>query len=146
MFIGNIQSHALYIHIVWSDLPVIVSSLFSPLLDDFHSQTCGDEERCEVMRLPCTAQSGPCPPSYEAHCVPICPEILCTLFCEHGFKKDANGCDICDCVVIEDPCKVYVTFLLPADWYTVQGSQWVSKYAGIKLFQCKYIMTLRGHR
>lgn len=32
-------------------------------------------------------------------CVPKagCQPVLCTLFCEYGFKKDANGCEICDC-------------------------------------------------
>ncbi len=26
-----------------------------------------------------------------------CPDVLCDLFCENGFKKDGNGCDICEC-------------------------------------------------
>lgn len=26
-----------------------------------------------------------------------CSEVMCMMFCEFGFKKDSNGCEICDC-------------------------------------------------
>jgi|GEM_PF-2210609 len=26
-----------------------------------------------------------------------CGDVMCALYCEHGFKTDANGCDICAC-------------------------------------------------
>ena len=26
-----------------------------------------------------------------------CPGIMCAMYCKHGFKVDANGCDICKC-------------------------------------------------
>ncbi len=28
---------------------------------------------------------------------PACPDVMCTLFCENGFKKDEKGCEICAC-------------------------------------------------
>ncbi|ELU00464.1 hypothetical protein CAPTEDRAFT_70307, partial [Capitella teleta] len=30
-------------------------------------------------------------------CAEPCPEVMCMLHCEHGFEKDANGCDVCRC-------------------------------------------------
>jgi hypothetical protein len=33
------------------------------------------------------------PPSSGTECQPVTCEILCT----NGFKKDANGCEICEC-------------------------------------------------
>ncbi|ELT93045.1 hypothetical protein CAPTEDRAFT_59738, partial [Capitella teleta] len=39
-----------------------------------------------------------------------CPDLVCTVFCENGFKKDENGCDICQCAKPECPevmCDVY---------------------------------------
>ncbi len=35
------------------------------------------------------ASQGPCGQG--------CPPVLCDLFCEFGFKVDANGCEICEC-------------------------------------------------
>jgi hypothetical protein len=26
-----------------------------------------------------------------------CSDVTCTMYCEHGFKVDENGCDICEC-------------------------------------------------
>jgi len=30
-------------------------------------------------------------------CCNSCPDVLCAQFCPNGFKKDASGCDICEC-------------------------------------------------
>jgi eight-cysteine-cluster-containing protein len=40
---------------------------------------------------------------------PECPPVFCTLFCEHGFVKGDDGCDVCECAEPEpEPgaCKV----------------------------------------
>ena len=26
-----------------------------------------------------------------------CSDVMCAMYCPHGFKKDENGCDICEC-------------------------------------------------
>jgi hypothetical protein len=36
---------------------------------------------------------GQCVPDFKKECAPV----VCTLFCENGFEKDANGCEICSC-------------------------------------------------
>ncbi len=33
----------------------------------------------------------------------VCEPVLCTLFCPNGFKKDNDGCDICDCMELPGP-------------------------------------------
>ena len=32
----------------------------------------------------------------------LCHEITCSMFCQGGFKKDSNGCDICECVNLDN--------------------------------------------
>lgn len=27
----------------------------------------------------------------------VCPEVMCAMYCEHGFQKNEDGCDICKC-------------------------------------------------
>ena len=34
---------------------------------------------------------------------PLCHEIRCSMFCDSGFQKDANGCDICKCSDVNSP-------------------------------------------
>ncbi|MBN2694923.1 hypothetical protein JXR93_09695 [bacterium] len=46
---------------------------------------------CEGAHWEC--QEGEC----VQECGSVCPEIDCLLFCENGFKKDDNGCEICEC-------------------------------------------------
>jgi hypothetical protein len=31
-------------------------------------------------------------------CRPMCPEVLCTVACEHGYATDENGCRTCECL------------------------------------------------
>jgi len=26
-----------------------------------------------------------------------CGDAMCSMYCDHGFKVDENGCDICEC-------------------------------------------------
>ena len=33
----------------------------------------------------------------------VCPEVMCAMYCEYGFTKDMNGCDLCICY---NPCDV----------------------------------------
>ena len=40
-----------------------------------------------------------------------CGDVLCALFCEHGFKTDENGCEVCECN--EQPCGGFLG--LPCD-------------------------------
>ena len=28
---------------------------------------------------------------------PVCDDFMCAMFCEHGFQRDENGCEICQC-------------------------------------------------
>jgi hypothetical protein len=44
-----------------------------------------------VSRTGPNCEFAPCPGDKA------CDLVVCTLACENGFKKDANGCDICAC-------------------------------------------------
>jgi len=33
-----------------------------------------------------------------------CPEVTCMVFCENGYKKDANDCEICSCLPSPSAC------------------------------------------
>lgn len=33
---------------------------------------------------------------------------MCFMFCEFGFKRDADGCEVCHCM--DDPCQVTYRF------------------------------------
>eukprot|EP00497_Spongosphaera_streptacantha_P000193 TRINITY_DN1122_c0_g1_i1.p1 TRINITY_DN1122_c0_g1~~TRINITY_DN1122_c0_g1_i1.p1 ORF type:complete len:92 (-),score=26.79 TRINITY_DN1122_c0_g1_i1:27-302(-) len=35
----------------------------------------------------------------------MCPKAMCLMFCEHGFKQDENGCDMCQCEEVPEPRK-----------------------------------------
>ena len=37
-----------------------------------------------------------CPSSCDNYHTP-CPEVMCAMYCENGFKQDNNGCNICSC-------------------------------------------------
>jgi len=34
---------------------------------------------------------------------PICPDVMCMMYCSNDFQKDANGCDMCICNEIHNP-------------------------------------------
>jgi hypothetical protein len=34
---------------------------------------------------------------------PICPDVMCMMYCANDFQKDANGCDMCICNEIHNP-------------------------------------------
>jgi hypothetical protein len=35
--------------------------------------------------------------AYDGECMQNCQPVDCDLFCEFGFKVDANGCNLCEC-------------------------------------------------
>lgn len=39
--------------------------------------------------------AGTCGVGFQ--CDPKCSDAMCEMYCEFGFKKDANGCEICSC-------------------------------------------------
>ena len=57
--------------------------------------TCAEGEVC------CNESCGICTPPGQACtqqlCGPACPPLTCLLYCEYGLKRDANGCEICEC-------------------------------------------------
>lgn len=84
------------------------------LCADFKEPGCiGDPEGCpegmeckmladDCVPSACTCDPGTgmvaCTPDCSGGtCVPACMPVICDLFCEFGFKKDAFGCDICEC-------------------------------------------------
>ena len=47
---------------------------------------------------PCTQHVNKLPFQVcECETKPACDDIMCTMFCEHGFQHDENGCEICQC-------------------------------------------------
>jgi len=50
------------------------------------------------------------PDGHEVGTNPACAgRPMCLMYCELGFKRDDDGCPICDC--LEDPCQVIITRL-----------------------------------
>ena len=51
------------------------------------------------------------PPSLPPTPIPIefhseCPDVMCMMYCNRGFKLDSNGCNICECedeIIVEQP-------------------------------------------
>ena len=68
---------------------------------------CPEGQKCKVLDDECVSSDCTCdagtgeivcsPDCGGGSCVPGCADILCDLFCEDGFKQDANGCEICEC-------------------------------------------------
>ncbi len=52
----------------------------------------------------------------------VCPAIMCTMYCEHGFQKDPDtGCDICACSEEPGPCPAVIcAAFCPNGWKTVR--------------------------
>jgi hypothetical protein len=67
----------------------------SCLCERIYAPVCGVDgmtysNQCEADCVNvAVASQGPCNQG--------CPPVLCDLFCEFGFKVDANGCEICEC-------------------------------------------------
>ena len=44
----------------------------------------------------------------ECNAEPACPDVMCDMLCSHGFKKDDNGCDVCECHECNNQmCRMY---------------------------------------
>lgn len=69
---------------------------------------CAEGEECKVVEGMCVPTMCSCDPATGeqscdqdcggASCVPTCGDIVCDIACEFGFKTDANGCQLCECV------------------------------------------------
>merc|ERR1719483_1445574 len=87
-------------------------------------ELCAEEEEicCEAMTVDCLAcKAGVDPETYctmaafswsdacqddntnEEPVEPLCPEVMCFMFCEDGFVKDEDGCETCECNERIDP-------------------------------------------
>jgi eight-cysteine-cluster-containing protein len=54
----------------------------------------------ETYSNSCFAASAGTSVLHEGECAepePECAEVMCALFCEHGFETDEKGCEICKC-------------------------------------------------
>ncbi len=68
---------------------------------------CPEGQECKVLDDECVSSDCTCDPGSGeivcspdcggGSCVPACSPVVCNLFCEFGFKLDANGCEICEC-------------------------------------------------
>jgi len=52
-----------------------------------------------VSRSPVSAPSAPTPQGTSR-----CQEVLCMVFCDNGYVKDAHGCEICSCLPAPTSC------------------------------------------
>ena len=52
-----------------------------------------------VLMPPEIRPTDPLPPAPA----PICPDVMCEMYCSNDFQKDANGCDMCICNEIHNP-------------------------------------------
>lgn len=91
------------------------SSTGAGLCDDFVppgciDKGCPDDQVCNT-EIECVPSACGCDPATGdvictadcggGTCVPACEPLVCDLECKHGFKKDENGCEICECA--EEP-------------------------------------------
>ena len=92
------------------------------LCADFEPSGCMEKgcpagQVCKVLEDECVSSSCSCnPENGQIDCTPDCnggscvaavdcPDVLCDLFCEGGFKKDREGCEICECEEQAKPCE-----------------------------------------
>merc|ERR1719367_1567954 len=76
----------------------------------YHCRNLETDEQFEVTSvIDETAESmfgSPMCSEYSFHCSETeCEPVMCRMFCEHGWAKDDNGCDICECAE-PDECTV----------------------------------------
>ncbi len=57
-----------------------------PAVDGCNERTC-NEANNGTAYVTCTGLA----------CAPACKPVVCELFCADGFRKDADGCEICAC-------------------------------------------------
>lgn len=88
--------------------------------DDCHTKqaqgvniACPSE--CDIHYITDPMPPIPTPPTPMPPTVPpiaidppmnICPDVMCLMYCENGFEKDQNNCDICLCSELEDICDI----------------------------------------
>ncbi|XP_033104618.1 cysteine-rich motor neuron 1 protein-like isoform X7 [Anneissia japonica] len=69
--------------------PVVNNGSFGLCVETCNGDaTCGGSEKC------C---SNGCGRTCMEPANPLCPEVMCMMYCEHGFEQDENGCDMCVC-------------------------------------------------
>jgi hypothetical protein len=59
-----------------------------------------------------------------------CDEVMCEMHCEHGFKTDENGCEVCMCNEEEDYCTV--------DWWGTYWTERAAMYDECKSIEFRY--------
>ncbi|XP_022109246.1 prestalk protein-like [Acanthaster planci] len=64
---------------------------------------CDGDEDCDSDMKCCSNGCGQ--QCLKAVDVPVvCAEVLCMMFCAHGFQKDDDGCDVCSCNIEPVTC------------------------------------------
>jgi len=68
--------------------------------DDNGCMTCECNQKppnyCYTRELWSDEKKEWCCENMDIGC-PDCPEVMCRIYCEHGYVKDLNGCDTCQC-------------------------------------------------
>ncbi len=62
---------------------------------EIYEPVCGVDDI--VYGNQCQADCARVAIAYEGECMQNCQPVVCDLFCEFGFKVDANGCNLCEC-------------------------------------------------
>jgi hypothetical protein len=78
-----------------------------PVLKCLSDADCPKGFYCEPL-YKCDPNTDPakCPGS-EGVCKPLCQPVTCDLWCQYGFIKDENGCEICKCAEPPVKCEEY---------------------------------------
>ena len=80
-----------------AECPFFNQACCGPVEEPTCDPACEDDEICVpgVCYHWCQADDPNC--CEPDQCVPVCPPVMCMLYCENGFKRDENGCEICEC-------------------------------------------------
>jgi hypothetical protein len=68
-------------------MPCVCPEVFAPV--------CGADGN--TYENECFAACAGVGVAHAGECGPACEPVLCDLFCENGFARDENGCDVCRC-------------------------------------------------